>query len=119
MEQSIEYSSAQPQQAYHSPSSSYENRLAQLEQKDHQLEETAPRTDKITLLVFSGELDKVLAGLMIATTVTSPGMNVTVFIPFWGINVLKEKRGYSGKDIKQRMIDMTTPAGPESMGFPG
>jgi peroxiredoxin family protein len=35
------------------------------------------------LLVFSGELDKVLAGLVIATTAASLGMNVTVFFTFW------------------------------------
>ena len=70
----------------------------------------------MTLLVFSGELDKVLAGLMIAATAASLGMSVTVFFTFWGLNVLKEKRSYSGKDIKERMIDMMTPTGPGNMG---
>ena len=30
--------------------------------------------------------------------------------------MLKEKRSYAGKDVKERMIDMMTPAGPGSMG---
>jgi len=91
-------------------------RLEQLEQRINRLEETVPRADKVTLLVFSGELDKVLAGLMIATTAASLGMEVTVFFTFWGINVLKEKRSYSGKAVKERMIDLMTPAGPGFMG---
>ena len=100
----------------HSVHLSSDERLERLEQKLHLLEETTPRTNKITLLVFSGELDKVLAGLMIATTASSMGMNVTVFFTFWGINALKEKHSYAGKDIKERMLDMMTPAGAESMG---
>ena len=93
-----------------------EDRLDLLEQQVSRIEKTAPRADKVTLLVFSGELDKVLAGLMIATTAASLGMEVTVFFTFWGINVLKEKRSYAGKDIKERMIDIMTPAGPGMMG---
>jgi len=116
MEPGIEYSSAQPQQVYHPPSSSHESHPGQLEQTVRHLERTAPETDKVTLLIFSGELDRVLAGLAIAATAASLGMDVMVFFTFWGINVLKEKRSYSGKDIKERMIDILTPAGPGRMG---
>ena len=116
MGQTTEYSSRISQQAYQPPITSVDERFEQLEQRIHLLEKNTPRADKVTLLVFSGELDKVLAGLMIATTASSMGMDVTVFFTFWGINVLKEKRSYSGKDIKERMIDMMTPTGPESMG---
>jgi len=115
MEQAIEYRSAQPQLACHPPPTSRKNRPGQLEQKIHQPEETAPGTDRVTLLVFTAELDRALAGLVIAATAASRGMQVTVFFTFWGINVLKEKHSYSGKVIKERMIDMLTPAGPESM----
>jgi peroxiredoxin family protein len=91
-------------------------RIKRMEERLHRLEVAAPRSDKVTLLVFSGELDKVLAGLMIGTTASSLGMDVTIFFTFWGLNVLKEKRTYSGKHVKERMIDMMTPAGPGSMG---
>ena len=116
MGQTTEYSSQSSQQAYQPPFMSMEDRLEQFEHRLRQIEETAPRSDKVTLLVFSGELDKVLAGLMIATTAASLGMEVTVFFTFWGINVLKEKRSFSGKGVKERMIDIMTPTGPESMG---
>lgn len=94
---------------------STEARLAQLEARFDRLEAGTPRADQVTLLVFSGALDKVLAGLIIATTAVSMGMKVTVFFTFWGLNVLKEKRTFSGKDIKERMIDIMTPAGPGGM----
>ncbi|MDH3978979.1 MAG: DsrE/DsrF/DrsH-like family protein [Gammaproteobacteria bacterium] len=117
MEYSTEHSSPGQQQEFRPPTvTPIEQRLEDLEAQVGRLEASAPRADKVTLLVFSGELDKVLAGLMIATTAASMGMAVTVFFTFWGLNVLKEKRTYSGKDIKERMIDMMTPTGPGSMG---
>ena len=93
-----------------------EDRVASLEQDVARLRSTTPDSNKITLLFFSGEQDKVLAGLMIATTAASMGMDVTAFFTFWGINTLKEKRLYAGKDMKERMIDMMTPKGAGHMG---
>ncbi len=93
-----------------------EERVAELEQEVETLRRTTPDANKVTLLIFSGDQDKALAGLMIATTAASMGMDVTVFFTFWGINVLKQKRSYSGKDIKEKMIDLMTPAGANHMG---
>lgn len=115
MGQSAEYGGSGQLQDRQPPVTSTEHRIADLEVRLGQLEASVPRADKVTLLVFSGELDKVLAGLMIATTAASLGMNVTVFFTFWGLNVLKEKRTYIGKDIKERMIDLMTPTGPGGM----
>ncbi len=80
------------------------------------METALPRTGKVTLLVFLGELDKVLAGLMIATTAAPLNRDVTIFVAFRGINVRKKKRSLSGKAVKERMIDPMTPAGPGGMG---
>ena len=93
-----------------------EQRITLLEQEIAQLRRATPDANKATLLVFSGEQDKVLAGLMIATTAASLGMEVTLFFTFWGINTLKEKRLYAGKDIKEKMIDFMTPRGADHMG---
>jgi len=93
-----------------------EQRVAMLEQELEQLHRTTPDANKATILVFSGDQDKALASLVIAMTAASLGMEVTLFFTFWGINVLKQKRVYSGKDIKEKMIDFMTPAGAEHMG---
>jgi peroxiredoxin family protein len=92
------------------------DRVTALERELRELKNSVPDSNKVTLLFFSGDQDKVLAGLMIATTAASLGMDVTAFFTFWGLNVLKEKRVYKGKDIKERMIDMMTPKGPGHMG---
>lgn len=46
--------------------------------------------DKLTLIVFSGDLDKVLASFILATGAASMGMDVIMFFTFWGLNVLKK-----------------------------
>lgn len=93
-----------------------EERIAQLEQEVESLRAKTPDANKATLLFFSGDQDKALAGLMIGTTAASMGMDVTMFFTFWGVNVLKQKRSYSGKDLKEKMIDLMTPAGADHMG---
>jgi len=95
---------------------SLEERISNLEQEVLHLRENAPRADKATLLIFSSDLDKVLAGLVIATTAASMGIEVTCFFTFWGLNVLKEKRVFEGKAVMERMIDLMTPTGPGHMG---
>ena len=44
-----------------------------------------------TIVVFSGELDKVLASFVIANGGASMGRKVTMFFTFWGLNALKKK----------------------------
>lgn len=55
-----------------------------------------------TLIVFSGDLDKVLASFIIANGAAAMGRPVTMFFTFWGLNALRkqEKQG-----IKKPLID--------------
>lgn len=46
--------------------------------------------DKTTVIVFSGDLDRVLAAFIIATGAASMGMEAHMFFTFWGLNVLKK-----------------------------
>jgi len=54
------------------------------------LKDKAKTKKKVTIVVFSGELDRVLAAFNIATGAASMGMEVTLFFTFWGLNVLKK-----------------------------
>lgn len=53
--------------------------------------------DGATMVVFSGNLDKALASMIIASGAAAMGKQVTIFFTFWGLNILKkqkiEKRG--------------------------
>lgn len=43
-----------------------------------------------TMVVFSGELDKAIASLIIANGAASMGRKVTMFYTFWGLNILRK-----------------------------
>lgn len=67
--------------------------------------------EKFNLVVFSGDLDKVLAAFILATTAASMGMEVSMFFTFWGLNVLRKKKLTSGKNILQKMMNFMNKGG--------
>lgn len=63
--------------------------------------------DKMTLILFSGELDKALAAFTLATTAASSGMDVTIFFTFWGLNLLKKNSRKPKKESwMNKMLNM-------------
>jgi peroxiredoxin family protein len=89
---------------------------SELERSIAELRERTPE-DRAALVVFSGDLDRVLAAFVIATGAAAAGLETSMFFTFWGLSVLK-KRGakVAGKAFKQRMFALMTPAGPEGLG---
>jgi peroxiredoxin family protein len=68
--------------------------------------------EKLTIVLFSGEMDKALAALMLATTGASMGMDVTVFFTFWGLNVIKKNEGGTKfKGFKKKMFGLLNRGG--------
>jgi NADPH-dependent 2,4-dienoyl-CoA reductase/sulfur reductase-like enzyme/peroxiredoxin family protein/rhodanese-related sulfurtransferase/TusA-related sulfurtransferase len=64
-----------------------------------------------TLIVFSQDLDRALASLVIANGAASAGKRVTVFFTFWGLNVIKKvKKPRVKKDIMGRMFGLMLPS---------
>lgn len=93
----------------------FDGRLEQLEEEVKRL---APRTvsNRATLVVFSGDMDKVLAGLVIATGAAAMGMEVSMFHTFWGLNSLRKKGAkVEGKDVIEKAMASMMPAGLDSM----
>jgi peroxiredoxin family protein len=81
------------------------------------LRDRAPQ-DKAAIIVFSGDLDKLLASLVLATGAAAAGLETTMFFTFWGLSALKKKgaASLSGKSLKEKMFAMMTPSSTESMG---
>ncbi|HAE41780.1 MAG TPA: pyridine nucleotide-disulfide oxidoreductase, partial [Clostridiales bacterium] len=79
--------------------------------KKPQVAPTAVKDDK-TMVVFSGELDKAIASLIIANGAASMGKKVTLFFTFWGLNVLRktEKQNVK-KDFISKMFSGMMPRG--------
>ncbi len=65
-----------------------------------------------TLIVFSGDFDKVLASFIIANGAASMGRPVTMFFTFWGLNALRKTTGPSvKKPFMDKMFGMMMPKG--------
>ncbi len=66
-----------------------------------------------TMVVFSGDMDKALASMIIASGAAAMGKNVTIFFTFWGLSVLKkqkmQKRGMA------KLFDIMLPNGADSL----
>lgn len=67
--------------------------------------------EKFNIVVFSGDMDKVLAAFILATTAASMDMDVKMFFTFWGLNVLRKKKLTSGKNILQKMMNFMNRGG--------
>lgn len=62
---------------------------------------------KISIIVFSGDLDRTVAAFTIATGAKAVGYEVNLFFTFWGLNLLKKKKGRSfiGKGILAKFFN--------------
>ncbi len=68
--------------------------------------------EKMTLILFSGEMDKALAAFNIAVGGASSGMDVTIFFTFWGLNVIKKNEGsIKSKGIMRNMLNFMNRGG--------
>lgn len=75
-------------------------------------------TDKKTMIVFSGDLDKVIASFIIANGAAAMGNEVTMFFTFWGLNALRRaKKVQVKKDFMERMFGWMMPRGAEKLGL--
>jgi peroxiredoxin family protein len=72
--------------------------------------------EKVTLVVFSGELDKALAAFNIAVGAASSGMEVSMFFTFWGLNVIKKNEGaLKSKGLRRKMLNFMNRGGPKRL----
>ena len=71
--------------------------------------------EKLNIIVFSGDMDKVLAAFILATTSASMGMDVNMFFTFWGLNVIRKKKFTSGKNILQWMMNFMNKGGADRL----
>ena len=65
-----------------------------------------------TIVVFSGDMDKVLASFIIANGAAAMGRPVTMFFTFWGLTVLRRPNKVKvKKSLVEKMFGMMLPRG--------
>lgn len=80
--------------------------------KENKIIET---NDAMTIVVFSGDLDKAIAAFIIANGALAMGKKVTMFFTFWGLSILR-KRSLPNKSKLEKIFDMMLPK--NSQGLP-
>jgi peroxiredoxin family protein len=91
-----------------------EERIKDLEKRLEGLEERAP-DDRVSIIIFSGDLDRVLASFVIATGAAAMGQQVSMFFTFWGLSVLKKDTQLGGKTLFQKMMAVMSPGSSQSL----
>jgi len=74
------------------------------------LEQTAAH-DKLCMCIFSGELDRQLAALILATSAAASGMEVHLFFTFWATASLRDPKKRVPKSILGRLFGWMLPSG--------
>ena len=59
---------------------------------------------KVSMVVFSGDMDKLFAAFIIATGAAAAGFEVTMFFTFWGLKALQKKGVSTGHGFFGRMM---------------
>lgn len=79
--------------------------------KNNSLKEnkTIETNDGLTIVVFSGDLDKAVAAFIIANGALTTGKKVTMFFTFWGLSILKRKNIDTNKSLIEKMFSLMLP----------
>lgn len=68
--------------------------------------------NKLSMVVFSGDLDKQIAAMIIGTGAAAMGMKVVMFYTFWATAALRDPQKHAtGKNFMGKMFGMMLPKG--------
>ena len=63
--------------------------------------------EKLSIVCFSGDFDRAVAVFTLATGAAATNREVTIFFTFWGLNIVKKRRGHrwTGQGILARFFN--------------
>ncbi len=71
--------------------------------------------DKASIIVMSGDLDKVIGAFIIANGAAAFDMKVTMFFTFWGLKAI-QRGNLTGTSIMGKMLGLMNRGGVEAIG---
>lgn len=72
-------------------------------------------SNKLSMVVFSGDMDKVMAAYIIATGAAAAGMEVTMFFTFWGLKAIQNGSA-TGSSLFGKMLGVMNRGGIDRIG---
>ncbi|MDY6835149.1 MAG: DsrE/DsrF/DrsH-like family protein [Chloroflexota bacterium] len=73
-------------------------------------------SNRATIVVFSGDMDKLMSAFIIATGAATMDMEVSMYFTFWGLVALKKTTIFRGKPMMEKMMAFMLPSGPRKVG---
>ena len=73
------------------------------------------KKNKLTMVVLSGDMDKVMAAYIMANGAAASGMEVVMFFTFWGIKAI-QRGNLTGKSIFGKMLGVMNRGGLDAIG---
>jgi len=95
------------------------DRIDALEERVAELEEAPAQgiEDRLSMVVFSGDLDKAIASFIIATGAAAMGLEVSMFFTFWGLSIIKKQKQYAGKNVLEKGFTAMLPGNTQGLGL--
>ncbi len=91
-------------------STEFESQLSDLQKKVGKLEKGTK--DQLSMVVFSGDMDKILAAMIISNGAAAMDTQPKLFFTFWATAALRDpKKSVSGKNFISKMFGMMLPKG--------
>jgi len=89
------------------------DKIKELEERIAKLETNG---QNLTMVLFSGDMDKAMAAFIIANGALAMGKGVTIFVTFWGLDVIKKPSfKTSGRKFLEKMVLRMRPKGPNKL----
>ena len=74
------------------------------------------RKDQLSIACVSGNLDKILATMIISIAAAAMDTKVKIFFSFWSLSALRDKKKHAkGKDIISKMFGIMLPKGKDKL----
>lgn len=76
------------------------------------MSDTDDAADKMTIIAFSGDLDKLWPTMILSSTGAASGMDVTIFYTFWGLfPLVRDDVRITGYDAMTKALSAMNPPG--------
>src|SRR5688500_5712034 len=71
--------------------------------------------DRAAIVVFSGDMDRLMAAFVIATGAAAMAMDVSMYFTFWGLTALNTTTRFAGTSLPEDVIAAMLPSGPSQV----
>lgn len=89
---------------------------AQIKELDERIAKLESKSGSLSMVLFSGDFDKAMAAFIIANGALAMDKEVTMFVTFWGLDVIKKPAfSTAGRGFLEKMVLWMRPKGDQKL----